>query len=531
MQKKKVAPLIYCLSIVTAILILLAGAIFSFRHLGEISFPAYSLALLLASAIIGFITRGLARKKFFGSKISLHQSFSFDFVVESACMINPFMSRFGFEKEFTKRETSLSSEVDLWTPARFISLFFLPMIAFLAIWLGKSYAPHAFALGFVCLLLITAYLLSSRAIICPISYLVSMIAEGTVFVLALSPLMNHHDAALMYCLFNIFLFVSLTPFAAGFAEIAALPFMTANPGAFLWLCIFHIFRIAPSTLAGIVYFARYKFSLRDFFIPDLPERLHASIRPAAGWAPSASPGEFRVSIVIPAYNEEKRIPGFLDDVRKYLDGKKEKIEVLVVDDGSKDGTASVVENISSLDPRVRLVRQIPNQGKGAAVKRGVLEAKGDFVVFADADGATPIVELDKFLPVAEKGDDVLVGSRKAGAGSVERQRDFIRSLMGFTFYKIVNFFAVPAIKDTQCGFKLFRRDVAKKLFGSCAEKGWAFDVELLYLAQMRGFKITEIPVNWHEVEGSKVNPLKDSIKMFIAIFRIRRRHSGFSNET
>jgi dolichyl-phosphate beta-glucosyltransferase len=221
----------------------------------------------------------------------------------------------------------------------------------------------------------------------------------------------------------------------------------------------------------------------------------------------------------------------LEDVRKYIDGIGMSAEILIVDDGSKDGTADVVERVAGEDSRVRLIRQVSNQGKGAAVKRGMLEAKGKFAIYADADGATPITELDKFIPLMMENATIIIGSRKASSDEVDRSRKGIRALMGIFFYKIVNFFAVPGIQDTQCGFKMFRCDVARKIFSRAAENGWAFDVELLYIAQLLGYSIHEVPVNWHEVEGSKVNPLKDSLKMLVAIFRIRSVHGGFLNNS
>jgi dolichyl-phosphate beta-glucosyltransferase len=489
------------------------------------------IVIFATAAVLGFLARGVTRKIFFGRKMTLHQSFSFECVMDSAALLNPFMRKYDFETEFIKREASLDIEVDIWTNAKFASVIFTPILIAMAIG-SFRYSIFIAVFMFVAFTLLIALTVSVRsAFVAFFAFLVSYSIECVFFVWALDGLMPWGDAALIYLSFALLLNNSLVPLGIGFAELSVIPFVPSVPGVFVYVLVFHATRVIPSLLLGYVYYARYKFSILDFFINDMPEKLHNTKRPAAGWVRFRSAGQIKASIVIPAYNEEKRLPGFLKDVRNYLNKKDEKFEVIVVDDGSKDETAKIVERIASEDPRIRLLKQIPNQGKGAAVKRGVLDAKGDFVIFADADGATPISELDKFLRHAEQGDDVLVGSRKAGSGSVERKRNLARSIMGFTFYKIVNVFAVPAIKDTQCGFKLFRRDVAEKLFSLSREKGWAFDVELLYLAQMYGFNIIEIPVNWHEVEGSKVNPIKDSMKMFMAIFRIRRNHSGFSNET
>ena len=163
---------------------------------------------------------------------------------------------------------------------------------------------------------------------------------------------------------------------------------------------------------------------------------------------------------------------------------------------------------------------------GAIRERGVFEARGRYVLFTDADGATPIAELDKLLAAVGERAEIAIGSRRQVSAEAERERTGLRQLMGNVFYSVVNFLAVPGIRDTQCGFKLFRTDVARELFRDLNEAGWAFDVELLYRAQLFGYGIAEVPVNWHEVAGSKVNPLKDAMKMFLAIFRIRRRNAG-----
>jgi dolichyl-phosphate beta-glucosyltransferase len=285
--------------------------------------------------------------------------------------------------------------------------------------------------------------------------------------------------------------------------------------------------LLPLLPLGLIYLARYKLELSDLQSRAILRRIAESRRPAGGWAERSlamAPGAPRVSIVIPAYNEEQRLPSYLDAIRGYLDSTALAAEVLVVDDGSKDGTAAYVRSVG--DPRVRLVSQPRNQGKGRAVMRGVAESAGHYVLFADADGATPIGELDKLLGAVGQQAEIAIGSRRVVSDQAERERAGVRELMGQVFYSVVNFLAVPGIRDTQCGFKLFRTDVARELFDRLNEAGWAFDVELLYRAQLLGYGIAEVPVSWHEVAGSKVNPLKDAIKMFLAIFRIRRHNSG-----
>ena len=156
-----------------------------------------------------------------------------------------------------------------------------------------------------------------------------------------------------------------------------------------------------------------------------------------------------------------------------------------------------------------------------------MEAAGQYILFADADGATPIEECSRLLRAAEDGCDVVIGSRKLSAESVKRDRSMFREFIGSTFYRITNLLAVPGIEDTQCGFKLFRRSAARRIFPEMRENGWAFDVEVLFLAQKFGLLIEEVPVNWTAVEGSKVRP-KDAFRMVWALLRIRRRDSGFT---
>jgi dolichyl-phosphate beta-glucosyltransferase len=200
--------------------------------------------------------------------------------------------------------------------------------------------------------------------------------------------------------------------------------------------------------------------------------------------------------------------------------------VLVIDDGSRDGTVAYVEGVAAGHPAVRVIRQVRNQGKGAAVLRGLQAACGRYILFADADGATPIAEADKLLRVAARGVEVVVGSRKAVDQSVQRERSPIRDLMGAVFYRVTNLLAVPGVRDTQCGFKLFRRVAAQRIVPLMRETGWAFDVEVLFLAQKCGLAIVEVPVNWTAIAGSKISPVKDAIKMFMAVLRIRQRGAG-----
>jgi dolichyl-phosphate beta-glucosyltransferase len=321
------------------------------------------------------------------------------------------------------------------------------------------------------------------------------------------------------------------PLALGIAESAALVGLLYGnaPTALACIMLFHAARLLPLLPLGALYLARYKLRFLDLLDAGLITRLVQTQRPAHGWHYCA--GEAgnapRLSVIIPAYNEAERLPGYLSEVRTTLEQMNIDAEILVVDDGSRDDTAGYVRSVARQDPRVQLLAQAHNQGKGRAIQRGMLEARGHHLLFADADGATPFREVQQLLAAADAGHEIAIGSRRASSAAATRERTGLRALMGQMFYSFVNFLAVPGINDTQCGFKLFRRDCAQALFTDLNEAGWAFDVEVLYRAQLTGYGIAEVAVDWHEVEGSKVSPVRDAIRMFVAVFRIRRNNAGF----
>lgn len=229
-----------------------------------------------------------------------------------------------------------------------------------------------------------------------------------------------------------------------------------------------------------------------------------------------------LSIVIPAYNEERRIGATLARVTDYLDARRGRYEVIVVDDGSRDATRDVVAAVAAEHPLVRLLAQPRNAGKGAAVRAGVLASRGRDVLFSDADLSTPIEELERLEARLRDGADVAIGSR-AAPGDVARTQPILRRLQGRAFHLVVRalgFRAVAAIRDTQCGFKLFRGGVARALFGELTVAGFAFDVELLELAHDR-FRVDEVPVAWTHADGSKVRPGLDAMKMVRDLAGIR----------
>lgn len=232
----------------------------------------------------------------------------------------------------------------------------------------------------------------------------------------------------------------------------------------------------------------------------------------------------RLSLVIPAYDEAARLPGFLESVRAYLDGPRSPglYEVLVVDDGSRDGTARLVEAIAAEWPELRLLRQPTNCGKGAAVRRGVSEARGHAVLYADADGATPIEEEAKLRATLAAGADLAVASRMV-AGTERVERAVHRAWIGRVFASVSRLVVPMTVRDPQCGFKMFRRAAARRLFPLTREDGYLLDTELLGLARRLGYRTAEVRVNWHEVAGSKVHLVHDVTRMLTGLYRVRRR--------
>lgn len=231
----------------------------------------------------------------------------------------------------------------------------------------------------------------------------------------------------------------------------------------------------------------------------------------------------QLSVIMPAYNEERRLPPYLAGVVEYLGSAfdRECVEVIVVDDGSTDATAAVAAGMAVDGGMIRVLKLPCNRGKGYAVRAGMLAARGAMRLFSDADGATPIDELQKLLAALEAGADIAVASRALPDGSRTVASRLHRKVIGNIFNLLVRYLAVPGIRDTQCGFKLFRGDVADELFGRQRTDGFGFDVELLFLAQKRGYRTVEVPVNWSDVPGSKVNVVSDSVRMLRDIMKTR----------
>jgi dolichyl-phosphate beta-glucosyltransferase len=228
-----------------------------------------------------------------------------------------------------------------------------------------------------------------------------------------------------------------------------------------------------------------------------------------------------LSIIVPAYNESDRLPATVRDMLRFLDEDGRAAEVIVVDDGSKDATSKVVRGIASGDERVTLIRLPQNRGKGYAVRTGVVNARGSRVLFADADGATPIEEVKRLESHLEAGAQVAIGSRGISDPSVTVRAKINRRLAGRIFHQLVRRLTVKGFVDTQCGFKLFTAPVAQELFSRMRMDGFSFDVELLLMATRRGYRVDEVPVNWTHQPGSKINVVADGIRMAADLFRIR----------
>jgi dolichyl-phosphate beta-glucosyltransferase len=229
-----------------------------------------------------------------------------------------------------------------------------------------------------------------------------------------------------------------------------------------------------------------------------------------------------LSLIIPAYNEAGRIAETLRSVEAYLDSQAYEWEVLVVDDGSSDDTAAIVE---ANFPRVRLMRITPNHGKGYAVRSGMQESVGEYRVFFDADASTPIEELEKLWPRFENGADVVIGSRALADSEVEVHQAWMREHMGMSFNIVLRTLGLTHFRDTQCGFKAFTAKGCDLIFSRQQIDRFAFDVEILHIASLHKLRIDEVPVRWINSPKSTVNPLMDSAGMLRDAFRIVRNAS------
>ena len=229
----------------------------------------------------------------------------------------------------------------------------------------------------------------------------------------------------------------------------------------------------------------------------------------------------RLSVVIPAYNETARIGRTIPVLLTYLHGLDYAHELLIVDDGSTDGTPDMARRLLSGEPRARVLEEPRNRGKGHAVKVGMLAAEGQFVLFCDADLSTLPEDLDKFWPWLDSGYEVVIGSRKMAGANISRHQPLWRESLGKGFTWLTNVIATPGISDVTCGFKCFSHQAAQTLFSLSSIDDWSFDAEVLFIAQRLGYLIKEVPVSWHDEPGTKVRLWKDTVRALLGPATIR----------
>jgi len=236
-------------------------------------------------------------------------------------------------------------------------------------------------------------------------------------------------------------------------------------------------------------------------------------------------GDIFLSVIIPAYNEGKRLGKTLDRIDKFFSGRGYKYEVIVMDDGSGDNTIDVASN-SVLAKRsiLQVFSNGENKGKGFSIREGFRKASGKFVLFTDADLSTPIEELEKLERAIHNGADIAIGSRSMKDSQVKVRQPLYRVMMGKTFNLFVQSIVISGMIDTQCGFKLFKKRCIEEILPDLMVDRFAFDVEMLYVARKKGYSIAEVPVVWNNFKESKVSPFRDSIKMFLDLFYIRFTH-------
>ncbi len=233
-----------------------------------------------------------------------------------------------------------------------------------------------------------------------------------------------------------------------------------------------------------------------------------------------------LTIVVPAYNEAARIGQTLDRLFAWRQARSPSVEIVVVDDGSRDDTVAVARRCGTDQTQFRVETLGRNRGKGAAVRHGVQVARGQWVLFSDADLSTPIEEIDKLLAAIVAGADIAIASRDTVGSVLDRRQPAYREAMGRTFNALVRALGVPGIADTQCGFKLFAAEAARRCFGRMTIERFAFDVEVLYIARRLGYRIAEVGVRWIDDDRSTVSPVRDAARMLSDVARIRWRHRG-----
>ena len=230
----------------------------------------------------------------------------------------------------------------------------------------------------------------------------------------------------------------------------------------------------------------------------------------------------KYSIVIPAYNESARITTTLEKVLAYVHAQQWDAEVVIVNDGSRDNTAEIVQSFAAKDPTLRLIENPGNRGKGYSVRNGMLNARGEVILFSDADLSSPIEEAPKLFQAIEQGADIAIGSRWLRAGTQTRRQPLHRQLFGRIFNLLLRITLGLHFADTQCGFKAFKRAAVQKIFPLQQIERWGFDPEILFLARKFRFQVKEVPVAWGHSGGARINPFVDGSRMFFEMLHIRR---------
>jgi dolichyl-phosphate beta-glucosyltransferase len=229
----------------------------------------------------------------------------------------------------------------------------------------------------------------------------------------------------------------------------------------------------------------------------------------------------RLSVVVPMYNETRRMKRTLPMLADYFRGQDFSVEFVVVDDGSSDNTAQMARELLGSGPDVNVIESKPNRGKGHALKVGMLAARGDLVLFTDADLSTPPAESSKFWKWFDEGFDVVIGSRKMAGAVLEKHQPLWRESMGKVFTWLTNRIATRDISDITCGFKCFTNGAAQDLFSRSVIDDWSFDAEVLFIAQKHGLRIKEVPVHWHDESGTKVRIVRDATRALLGLVKIR----------
>lgn len=226
-----------------------------------------------------------------------------------------------------------------------------------------------------------------------------------------------------------------------------------------------------------------------------------------------------LSLIIPAYNEESRLPSTLREVESYLKSQEFSSEVLVIENGSQDNTFSIAQDFAK-DHRNFSVQRASTKGKGFAVRQGMLSASGEYRMMLDADLSMPVDQISRFLPPAQNDSNIVIASREA-PGAIRYNEPSYRHIGGRVINGMIKLLALPGLQDTQCGFKCFRAKAAEDLFSRQTIMGWSFDVEILYIARLRGYSIAELPIPWYFSEQSHLRPVNDAFQLFLDLLRIR----------